>query len=39
MVGEVEAKEFAQRHNILYIETSSLINEEVEYAFEVDSCK
>ena len=34
-VSEVEARQFARKHNILYLETSALINQEVEYAFEV----
>ena len=34
-VDKTEAMEFARRHNILYMETSASISEEVEYAFEV----
>ena len=34
-VDKTEAMEFARRHNILYLETSVCISEEVEYAFEV----
>ena len=35
VVSKTEAMEFARKHNILYVETSALINQEVEYAFEV----
>ena len=35
IVSKSEAMEFAIKHNILYVETSALINQEVEYAFEV----
>ena len=35
-VDKSEAMEFARRHNILYLETSACISEEVEYAFEVN---
>ena len=34
-VDKTEAKEFARRHDILYLETSAHLQQEVEYAFEV----
>ena len=34
-VSKSEAMEFARKHNLLYVETSALITQEVEYAFEV----
>merc|ERR1719378_1376276 len=35
VVSKQEAMEVARKHNMLYVETSARINEEVEYAFEV----
>ena len=35
-VSKSEAFEFARKHNMLYVETSALITQEVEYAFEVN---
>ena len=37
VVSKQEAMEVARKHNMLYVETSARINEEVEYAFEVYS--
>ena len=34
VVSKQEAMEVARKHNMLYVETSARINEEVEYAFE-----
>ena len=35
-VSKSEAMEFAIKHGMLYVETSALITQEVEYAFEVN---
>ena len=35
-VAGAEAAEFARRHRMIFLETSALITQEVEYAFEVD---
>ena len=37
-VESQEAKEFARRHDMLYLETSAYLQQEVEYAFEVSDC-